>query len=427
MTVWQRSPRWVPRSGWSRAVVVGVVVVVGGGSAVLVTAGTQQHRRGPAGALRSPSAHGASGRVRAHGAAPAYPAGVGVSGAVSGAGGTMVVGDALPVVRAPAGTPGARTRVPATGLVVGDGGVWLGSSATHQVQLVRVGPSGDVTERAMLRDGVLGIAAAPSSIWIASQRPRTAAPASPGGSAARGVQLTSYPYRGTGSKTVTAASLDAVDPATVHLAVAGSQLCVAAADSGSSAPGTVVRVAAASGAVTGTTVLPGVPTAVVGTPTELWVTITVSAGVSPAGNALVGIDPATGTIEDQVAVPQAFVPEAAVGGMLWGTDTGSGEVLAVDPTTGAVVDRVLLDVGGHIAFAIGLAADGSTVWVVTSAAATSESSALVRVDAASGAINGSLPITLSGAGTTPNAIAAWSGTIWVEGASQVLTYAAPGQ
>jgi class 3 adenylate cyclase len=164
------------------------------------------------------------------------------------------------------------------------------------------------------------------------------------------------------------------------------------------------KVDQASGQVVASIALPGTFADANAGPTTLW--------YLSRGGDLVEIDPVSGSTIAQHRVdavePAAVVP---IGSSLWVCDCRHGEILRVDPATGAVEQRVEID---QRAFLIGTAsADGNTLWLLDPDAAT-----LTPLDATTGEAGRSLGI---GGGNVYDARIGL-GAVWVAAGRSLLRF-----
>jgi hypothetical protein len=176
----------------------------------------------------------------------------------------------------------------------------------------------------------------------------------------------------------------------------------------------VAQVDAATGSVSGTVQVPGVPSGLVGAPNRSYLAVDRSNPVGQEGY-LATIQTSPVSVE---RVPFGFQPEAVAGSLVWGVESTTGQVLGVDPATGSVVDRLVLSANGQFVSATPISASTTRIWAAANP--NNDSAAyLFRIDASSASVLGRIDLGRVAVEPGSHTVAIDQGHAWVAGNTKI--------
>ncbi|MDA8183666.1 MAG: hypothetical protein M0035_04470 [Actinomycetota bacterium] len=317
--------------------------------------------------------------------------------------------------------PGLGGIVAESGITVGAGRAWLAGRSGGQSFLYTGSARGGLTSVARLSHEGVAVAAGATAIWVAE-----AVPARKVGSPRR-LLLVRYAYKAeTVPRVLASSALSALSVTGVALAVLPGELdVIGASRQASASPGMLVRISRPGGSVLGSIPLPGLPDAALASGSAVFVSMATPPSSSATGTVLEGVEPAQGNVVSRVSVPDGYEPDVQAGSDIWGVTTANGQLVEVDPETGALVHQVLLSSNGLFVPAAALVGTGTRLYVVSSSipsgtAGPAQPPSMFMVSAGHGHVKASLPIPIKSLAARPGCVALAPGAMWVEGSSEVL-------
>jgi len=185
----------------------------------------------------------------------------------------------------------------------------------------------------------------------------------------------------------------------------------------------VALVGAASGAISATVQVPGVPSGLVGASNRSYLAVDRSNPVGQEGY-LATIQTNPSKVVSVERVPFGFQPEAFAGSLVWGVESTTGQVLGVDPATGSVVDRLVLSANGQFVSATSISASTTSIWAAASP--NNDSAAyLFRIDASSASVLGRINLGRVAVEPGSHTVAIDQGHAWIAGNTKIYVVTRP--
>lgn len=103
---------------------------------------------------------------------------------------------------------------------------------------------------------------------------------------------------------------------------------------------------------------------------------------------LISISSSTATVTSNNQVPLGFTPSSFAGGLVWGLEQSTGQLLGVDPATGSVATRDILTSSGKFTPVYAVSSSGNTVYALASSVGSpsTQSVVLYKINALDGSV-----------------------------------------